>query len=200
MENAARGAAMMAQAMLSDGKRGAALIICGGGNNGGDGLAIARLLHNRQKRVQIVLANPIDRYTGDALTNLKIVQAMRLALWSPEQDAVPAVSGEFDLVVDALFGTGLTTPPRETRWIDYMNTQPAPILAIDLPSGLDCDGGLPLGVCVRAAQTITFVAQKAGFANPESRQYTGPVFVADIGCPRELVEEFSHPRDNINPS
>jgi NAD(P)H-hydrate epimerase len=200
MENAAHGAATIARAMMLDGKRGNVLIICGGGNNGGDGLAIARLLHNRQKRVQIVLANPLERYTGDALTNLKTIQVIRLPLWSPEQDSIPAVAGEFDLVVDALFGTGLTTPPRETRWIDYMNTQPAPVLAIDLPSGLDCDTGLPLGTCVRATQTVTFVARKAGFANPESRQYTGPVIVADIGCPRELVEEFSHPRDNINPS
>ena len=70
-----------------------------------------------------------------------------------------------------------------------MNAANAPILAVDLPSGLDCDSGLPLGPsCIRATQTVTFVAEKAGFANPESRKYTGKVTVGDIGCPRELIE------------
>jgi NAD(P)H-hydrate epimerase len=198
MENAAWHAAHCARWILPRDKRSTILIICGGGNNGGDGLAVARLLHNLGKTVRVVLANPVERYTGDALTNLRIVQAMNLPIWPAGQDQSPAVEGEFDLVVDALFGTGLTTAPRDTRWIDYMNSQPAPVLAIDVPSGLDCDTGYPLGACVRAKRTITFVAEKKGFANPESAQYTGRIEVGDIGCPRELIEQFFSKRDNTD--
>ena len=197
MENAAVFAAHWARRMLPYDRRSSTLIICGGGNNGGDGLAIARHLHNFGKEVRIALANPIERYTGDALTNLKIVQAMKLPISSQVPDCTP--SGDFDLVVDALFGTGLTTPPRDTSWIDFMNRQRAPVLAIDVPSGLDCDTGYPLGACVRAKRTITFVAEKKGFGNPESKLYTGGwIEVGDIGCPRELVEQFLPQRDNMN--
>ncbi len=77
----------------------------------------------------------------------------------------------------------------DADFIDHMNRSGARILAIDIPSGLDCDSGEPRGVCVRADQTVTFVAEKSGFANPASRQYIGKVLVADIGCPRELIAE-----------
>jgi NAD(P)H-hydrate epimerase len=70
-----------------------------------------------------------------------------------------------------------------------MNRAEVPILAIDLPSGLDCDTGEALDLAVRATRTVTFVAEKAGFANPDSREYTGEVSVADIGCPKELTDE-----------
>jgi NAD(P)H-hydrate epimerase len=195
MENAARGVAAKVGFHYRRHRHLAnprTLIVCGGGNNGGDGLAVARRLHNRGfKRVQIVLANPIDRYTGDALTNLKIVQAMKIPLWTADPDQLPEAWTSFDLVVDALFGTGLTSTPRDTKWIDLMNQQPAPILAVDLPSGLDCDTGKPLGTCVKAKYTVTFVAEKAGFANPESKQYTGEVHVGDIGCPPELINRVA---------
>ena len=125
------------------------------------------------------------------MTNLHIVQAMRLPIWTSEQDRVPATWGSFGIVIDALFGTGLTTKPRDTRWIEHMNQQPVPVLAIDVPSGMDCDTGYPLGDCVRAKWTVTFVAEKRGFGNPESTQYTGSVIVADIGCPRELIEQVA---------
>lgn len=92
-----------------------------------------------------------------------------------------------DLVIDGLFGTGLQGPPRNLGQIETINRFSKVVLAIDLPSGMDCDTGEPLGDCVRAARTVTFVAEKAGFANPDSKQFTGEVTVADIGCPRELI-------------
>jgi NAD(P)H-hydrate epimerase len=93
------------------------------------------------------------------------------------------------LTIDALLGTGATSPPRERikRAIERVNTAPQ-ILAIDLPSGLDADTGNPLGECVRATKTITFVAEKIGFANPASIEYTGEITVVGIGCPRELID------------
>jgi len=97
--------------------------------------------------------------------------------------------GDADLLIDALFGTGLTKPPRDPRLIERMIHHETPILAVDLPSGMDCDTGEPLGpACVRATRTVTFVAEKIGFANPNARQYLGEVTVADIGCPRDLID------------
>jgi NAD(P)H-hydrate epimerase len=191
MENAARGAAEVAWAMLERRAGQNVTIVCGGGNNGGDGLAIARHLHNRGANVQILLAIDPVKYVGDAAINWGIVRAMGLEVAGTEEAA--ELIGPFgaSLVIDALFGTGLTQPPRADAQtlIQRMNGSELPILSIDLPSGLDCDSGEPLEACVRATQTVTFVAEKAGFANPESREFTGDITVSDIGCPRELIDE-----------
>ena len=193
MENAARGATEVAMSML--GKQGARVaIVCGSGNNGGDGLAVARHLHNRGVDVQLFLTDDPSKYSGDALLNWRIVEAMSLRC-DIVQDAVPLLDN-FDLIVDAIFGTGLLEPIRKAirPLIRTLNVVQAPVLAIDLPSGMDCDTGQPLGICVKATKTITFVAEKAGFAH---RKFTGEVIVGDIGCPRELIAEVPisyHPR------
>jgi len=190
MENAARGAAEVAWEMLGRNAKASVQIVCGGGNNGGDGLAIARHLHNRGVAVTILLAIDPEKYIGDALINFKIVQAMNLPMIGRSQAAEAIRTAPADLVIDALFGTGLTQPPRAegAAIIELVNLRAEPILAIDLPSGLDCDTGLPLGEhCVHATRTVTFVAEKAGFADPISRQFTGEVTVAEIGCPKELI-------------
>lgn len=190
MENAARGAADVAWNMLGR-RRGAVVdIVCGGGNNGGDGLAIARHLHNRGATIRILLAIDPSKYTGNALINWQIVQAMNLSIL-PASQVLPHIrSDPRDLLIDALFGTGLAQPPRPdaAAIIDAINAQTAPVLAIDVPSGLDCDTGQPLGpTAIRATQTVTFVAEKTGFAFPTARPYTGPITVADIGSPIELL-------------
>ncbi len=187
MENAARGAADVAMEMLAGVTEPEVQIVCGGGNNGGDGLAIARHLHNRGVYVEISRAwtKPL---TGDSAINLQIVEAMKIPIY-PCEDAEDAIYPT-DLWIDALFGTGLTRPIDGDLSIlvnSILNGSNKPILAIDLPSGLDCDTGLPLGPCVRATRTVTFVADKAGFANPASREFTGEITVADIGVPPELI-------------
>ena len=91
--------------------------------------------------------------------------------------------------MDALFGTGLTgavRPPFDAI-IAAINASGRPVLAVDIPSGLDCDTGLSLGATIRAAHTVTFVAEKVGFANPAARQWLGQVHVVDIGAPRVLT-------------
>jgi NAD(P)H-hydrate epimerase len=181
MENAARAAADVAMQMLSE---NSTTIFCGGGNNGGDGLAVARHLHNRGVVVRIVQCFDPVKLPADAATNWRIVQAMHLEIVQLEEIA------KIDhLAIDALLGTGATSPPRDRikQAIEIVNTAPH-ILAIDLPSGLDADTGLPLGECVKATKTVTFVAEKIGFANPVSKQYTGEIIVGDIGCPRELID------------
>jgi NAD(P)H-hydrate epimerase len=190
MENAARGATDVAWDML-DHRPQTVVIVCGGGNNGGDGLAIARHLHNRGCHVQILLAIDPDKLTGDAAINWRIVQAMGLEVEGVQ--AADELLSPFSaaLVIDALCGTGLTEAPRPDaqRLIARINACEMPVLAIDLPSGLDCDTGDPPGACVRATRTVTFVAEKAAFANPDSRDFTGDLTVADIGCPREVIDE-----------
>jgi NAD(P)H-hydrate epimerase len=192
MENAAVHAADIAWDMLDRTPAAVVQILCGGGNNGGDGLAIARHLHNRGCNVKIVLATDPAHYRGDALINYQIVSAID----HPNLEIWPAAPRAFDsrpaLIIDALFGTGLSKPMagQIRDLILSLNAAHATVLAIDLPSGLDCDTGLPLGdTCVRATRTVTFVAEKAGFANPASRQYTGEITVADIGCPRQIIDE-----------
>lgn len=182
MENAAIGATRVAMEMLGG---GAVLIFCGGGNNGGDGLAIARHLHNRGVPVQIALCTDPAKYVGDALINWEIVRAMGLTAGPFDQSHLTGPS----LIIDAIFGTGLTQAPRPPfeRVADAVNKSGIPVLAVDVPSGLDCDTGRPFGACIRATRTITFVAEKVGFANSESRAYTGPVTVADIGAPAEIL-------------
>lgn len=186
MENAARAVTGVALDMLRGVEDPVVLIVCGGGNNGGDGLAVARHLHNHGVGVDIALANTQD-YTGDAGINFGIVRAMNLPTTSI-YDADVLLRAGVDLCIDALYGTGLQTPPRDPRFIEQITNWPVPVLAVDLPSGLDCDTGLPLGrACVRATGSVTFVAEKVGFVNPLARQYLGRVTVADIGCPRQLI-------------
>jgi NAD(P)H-hydrate epimerase len=188
MENAARGAVEVAREMLRPLHGKQILILCGGGNNGGDGLAMARHLHNHRAKVTIAFLTDPATYKGDALINARIIQAMKL----PTIHADPEVVGHMkpDLVIDAIFGTGLNRRPSEPfgALVEAVQQIGAPILAIDVPSGLDCDTGKPLGACIRAKATATFVAEKVGFAAPEAAHFTGEVTVVDIGCPRECID------------
>jgi NAD(P)H-hydrate epimerase len=191
MENAARAAADVACDMLDDNCVGEVLILCGGGNNGGDGLAVARHLHNRGADVSIALTIDPARYEREALINWQIVTAMALPC-EPADPAKIAMTKAL-LLIDAIFGTGLEQAPRDPFPAIAAAIEPlrVPVLAIDLPSGMDCDTGKPLGACIGATRTITFVAEKIGFAQPEAKQYLGEVIVGSIGCPLELIEEVA---------
>jgi NAD(P)H-hydrate epimerase len=198
MENASRAAADVAIEMLDGDCVGEILIVCGGGNNGGDGLAIARHLHNCGADVVVALAVDPDTYKGDALINWRIVTEMKL----PTLTATPAIIERSEplLVIDAIFGTGLQDPPRESACtlIAAINRSQSSVLSIDVPSGLDCDTGQPLGECVIADRTVTFVAEKVGFVTHEARRHLGHVTVAGIGCPLELIIEVLSESATVN--
>lgn len=191
MENASRALADEAMRMLPDASQRKVLILCGPGNNGGDGFAAARHLHNAELEVTVLHFRPTDQYTGDARTHLDIIGAMGLTLLDASDDPARALKqiGRFDLIIDCLLGTGLASRVRHPldaviRWINH---QPAPILACDIPSGLDCDTGEPLGEAVRADATVTFVGLKKGFTSAPAEAFTGRVVIADIGAPIESV-------------
>lgn len=188
MENAGRGCAEL---LLRLGVSGRVAICCGSGNNGGDGFVIARHLENAGVEVEIGLFADSAQIQGDALANLRIVQAAGTPLKEFGSNATTADAAGFlleaDWVVDALLGTGVAGPVRGAAAIVIaaMNRQSRPVLAIDLPSGLDCDTGQPWGECVRATHTATMVAAKKGFA--AANEYTGTVHVIDIGIPLQLL-------------
>ena len=189
MENAGRQIAEAARAMLHEGRGTSALVLAGRGNNGGDGYVAARHLVLRDFRVEVAVLAPRDEIHGDADTNLRILEAMGLPPMILQgltetilRDLVPMLE-RADLVVDGLLGTGTRGQVREpyAGVIAAANASGKPILAIDIPSGMDCDTGLPLGsTTIRAARTVTMAALKAGFRHPEAAQYTGDVVLADM--------------------
>ena len=187
MENAGRGAAEWLRELAGDGVR--VLVVCGWGNNGGDGGVVARRWDLWGFPVRVVWTSTQERCSDDAsiqygaLKNLGINQ--RNLADSGHLAELESLLAEADWVVDGLFGTGLARPVE--GWmravIEAMNRSGKPILALDVPSGLDADTGQPLGVAVRARATATFVAPKLGFSAPGTSAFTGEVKVIDIGIP-----------------
>ncbi len=189
MENAALGAARVAVEMLEDIWQPSVLILCGGGNNGGDGLAMARHLHNAGARVRIMTTVDPAKYRGDALINWRIVQAMDLRCEPATADLID--EDQSDLIVDAIFGTGLDSSPRPPfdELAAAVNVSPVPVLSVDIPSGMDCDAGVSQDAFIIADRTVTFVGLKEAFRRPVSMCATGEVTVIEIGCPKAAIEE-----------
>jgi NAD(P)H-hydrate epimerase len=193
MENAGRG---VADKLCQLGVDGLVLICCGKGNNGGDGLVIARHLDLRRLPVKVLLFADATELTGDAAVNFHIVQKcgvpIEVVLDPVDTARLDREFAPAEWIVDALLGTGATGEPRPPydRAIARINASGKPIVAVDLPSGLDCDTGQPAANTIRAAHTCTFVAAKPGFFAVGADQFTGQVHVLDIGAPRKLVEEI----------
>jgi NAD(P)H-hydrate epimerase len=178
------------------------LILCGPGNNGGDGGVVARHLNAWGFAVRVIWFTRRDQLSGDAALQWAILDKSRVEqyAWFDEYPAdspfdltrLSATLGDADWLVDGLLGTGLSRPVDGSLHtvIEAMNHAGKPIFALDLPSGLDADTGQPMGVAVRATATATFVAAKVGFAAPGAADYTGEVAVIDIGLPRLLLEPF----------
>ena len=189
MENAGRGFAEIVIAELKKRKGSKVCIFCGTGNNGGDGFVIARHLKNAGFDVNIVLCGPASKIKGDAEINYEIAFNMTIAIREikPSSKSIKAevefLAKDCDLIVDAIFGTGLSGKLTGgfAELIDAMNSLGKPIAAVDIPSGLDCDTGEPLTAAIKAIKTVTFAAAKKGFKNPRSIEYTGDIYIASIG-------------------
>ena len=187
MENAARGAARIIAGSIDCVLRSNVIVVCGSGNNGGDGYAVARHLANDGCEVQILQLN--EPKTVDAKTNAGIVEQMGIQTsdWSAE------LLENASLIIDAIFGTGLnrTVEGKYFEAIQNINANSAPCIALDIPSGLDCDTGEPHGCCIEATKTISFVGMKQGFLNDFAEVYLGEVMITGIGCPHKLLQKYA---------
>lgn len=202
MENAGRNAAELLLRLNT--KEQPVHILCGPGNNGGDGFVIARHMQNAGIAVDVWLfaemADGAPRLAADAHVNYTIWRAGGGSLTCFDlrtPDCFTMVHRQRILtqrgwLVDALFGTGLTRAivPPITDLLHAMNTSGRPVFAVDIPSGLDADTGKPLGPTVRAQHTATFVALKKGFLPPEAWPWLGKVHVLGIGAPQRLLDEL----------
>jgi NAD(P)H-hydrate epimerase len=159
------------------------LILCGKGNNGGDGFVIARHLIIRGIPCRVVLLVDPSDLQGDALANFTILG--RLGCMVEKSDVLNGSASNCDWIIDALLGTGAVGEPREPyrSAIQWVNVQVAKVLAVDVPSGLDCDTGEPSEFTVKAEVTCTFHAPKVGFLNSQAQKYLGELHVVSIGIP-----------------
>nr|MCU0937072.1 NAD(P)H-hydrate epimerase [Gammaproteobacteria bacterium] len=161
------------------------VVLCGAGNNGGDGYVLARLARQQGLEPRVLaLADPA-RLRGDALDAATAARDAGV----PFADVDPARIGEAEVLVDGLFGTGLDRP-LEGPWagaVDAIRGAGRPVLALDLPSGLHADSGRVLGTAVRATVTVTFVALKPGLFTGEGPAHCGRVLFHDLGVPRAVL-------------
>lgn len=187
MENAGHGAAACLLEQFARPARQGVLVMCGPGNNGGDGLVIARLMDAAGVRVTVALAVPAERLRGDPAVHVQIVQRLGIPILDAAAPgaliAVKDAAAAAGLIVDALLGTGAGGEPRGViaDLIEIANAAAATRVAIDVPSGLDADRGEPTARCFRADATITLAAPKLGFDQPAARALLGRLFLADIG-------------------
>lgn len=153
-------------------------VVCGVGNNAGDGLAAARHLH-RWGRLAGVCCLDSTRLRGDAAAELVALE--RSGVTFTHEARFEGAS----MVLDAIFGTGLDRPPagRFAEWIEAVNASGLPVVAVDLPSGLDADSGVAYSPCVRATSTVTFTLPKSGLRTADGPAVSGRVWAADIGVP-----------------
>ena len=165
-------------------------IFVGKGNNGGDGLVIARQLAHAGCNVQILLVSPADSFTAEARTNLDIASKLGLKIREIVTDISTIRRTDCDLHVDAILGTGLRGTVRNSiaKVINAINDLPIPVLAVDLPSGLDADTGHPLGTCIRADQTITIGLPKRGLLMHPGAELSGELEIVDIGFPKQVID------------
>jgi NAD(P)H-hydrate epimerase len=222
MENAGRGAAMLlaerarqitpdritrpfsdqglVHSIYGSSSPSKVLILCGPGNNGGDGGVVARHLDAWGFHVQLLWLARREQLISNAETQWHILEraGVSQSLWydshtnDPDVAELEVMMDSADWLVDGLLGTGLSRPVEGALRliIEVMNRSGKPVLALDLPSGLEADTGVALGVAVCATHTATFTAPKEGFSAPGARSFTGEVTVIDIGLPRALLAPF----------
>lgn len=212
MENAGRSVADVTLELLRDRNKGGVIgavadVLCGGGNNGGDGYVIARHLHNAGVNVTAWACSNGASLTGDCAVNHTIADRMLLVrplLTAADLTHWPMTGRSPVVVVDALLGTGFSGPLRGhvasvIRRCNEVRQAGAAVVAVDLPSGLDCDTGRPGedGLAIEADVTVTFMAEKAGFSSPQAGHFLGRVVVGSIGAPLWLLDRVAAGKDGI---
>lgn len=208
MENAARHVADVALDGLE--RDDPVVVVCGPGNNGGDGFAAARHLHNAGLPVHVVdCSGAADGdLSRESLVNRMIAKRMGMS-WHPwaaglRLGSLPGAAASPGLIIDALLGTGLSRPVTgdvadAICAINAAGESGIAVLSVDCPSGMDADSGRALGACVRASVTVSFVGLKEGFLTLEAQPMLGEVVVADVGAPRKLAERLGRRAQETEP-
>jgi NAD(P)H-hydrate epimerase len=210
MESAGRGAVDILLRHFSDIRCMDVGIAAGRGNNGGDGFVIARCLASAHVPVAVYLLSEESRVRGDAAENLKLLHHMKIPVYEVPDigtfESLQSRMNHCNLWVDAMLGTGLTSEVRGLyrKMIAFLNALEKPVMAVDIPSGLDSDTGKPRGSCIKATVTVTFGLPKIGHVVLPGPEFVGKLEVVDIGIPRVVVDQIRPKhhlltREMINP-
>ena len=189
MENAARG---VCEVIYGRVEGTSALVVCGKGNNGGDGLAVARNLYNMGYDVEVILTAPVEELKGDARKNAEILSALPVPIHIVDTTEklfeLYTFAKECDFIVDALFGTGLSKPLSGfyAELVDFINKLNKTVVSVDIPSGLSADTGEVIGPHVKADYTVTFAFPKVAHVMPPACYSVGELFVVDISIPEDV--------------
>jgi NAD(P)H-hydrate epimerase len=191
MENAGRGAAEVVEARLGKKKPARVAVVAGPGNNGGDGFVVARRLLLRGHSARVLFCGKQEKLAGDALANHDAWVGVGGAvdvITEPDVAKLRAELAAADTVVDALFGTGLDRPLTGffATVVQEMDAARDRVVALDVPSGMDANTGMPLGAALHARDTVTFAHLKLGLATSMGAERAGRVTVVDIGVPESL--------------
>ena len=192
MDRAAEGVARAALSLLEE-EKGTCAVFCGSGNNGGDGIAAARLLFLSGVKVRVFLVGNYEKLTPDAMEETARLSecGIELEAFDPEDREQSAWAKKSHVIIDAIFGVGLSRDIHpETKFaaaIRLINRCPGKVVAADIASGVDADTGRVLGMAVKADKTIAFTLPKIGQVLGEGAEYTGELTVWDIGIPGKLV-------------
>ena len=200
MENAGRQAVAAMEAMYADLGERQVGVLCGRGNNGGDGFVVARTLAQRGVDVSVFLIGRVADVRGDARTNLEILGRLGITVVevgdSQAWELHVSELTDCNLIVDAIFGTGLNAPVSGLieSVIADVNTSGIPVVAIDLPSGLSADSCEPIGPAIEAGLTVTLGAPKLPLVLPPAETRAGDIVIADIGIPGDVIDAVDGPR------
>ena len=186
MENAAKNASNIIREQVDTEVQKEIVILCGRGNNGGDGYGVARHLAIASCNVTILqLGKPTSQ---DARIQASICHAMNIPIspWSIDG------CSDASMFIDAIFGTGIdrTVTGQFLESIQACNAHFSPCISLDIPSGMDCDTGMPHGCCIDALMTISFVGMKLGFGVESAQRFLGNVMITGIGCPNTLLTKY----------
>src|SRR3954447_13280672 len=200
MENAGRQVVAAMEAAYESRLNGRVAVLCGRGNNGGDGFVVARTLLQRGIDTVVFVIGPLAEVRGDARTNLEILGRLGVTVVEINDEQTWELHfseiSQCTLLVDAIFGTGLKAPLSgmlETVVAD-VNAAGIPIVSIDLPSGLSADSPQLIGDCIDASMTVTLAAPKLPLVLPPGEGHAGDVVIADIGIPHEVVDGLDGPK------
>ena len=193
MENAGRAATAACEELLEELPPGPVIVVAGAGNNGGDGFVVARWLHDAGYSVEVCLLKKIEELSGDAAMNASFAVRMGVPIREDaDRDTLQECLSRATLIVDAVLGTGITGEvhggPLDA--IEAMNAAQAPIVALDIPSGIHTDTGAILGDAVRALVTVTFGLGKVGLFQHPGRERAGQIIIAPIGISGELSDDL----------